>query len=115
MPGRPHGTAPGTQTHGTAPGTVGTVAKVRQARRCRAHRKDGQPCRCFAVIGAPVCRVHGGAAGQVKRKARERQLEAAAYRLLATWTPTSAAWEYRERAGLAADLAAVEAFARRLG
>lgn len=49
-------------------------------RRCRARRKDGQPCRCWAIRGGYVCRVHGGAAPQVRRKAAERLLSAKIYR-----------------------------------
>jgi hypothetical protein len=41
-------------------------------RRCVAHTHAGQPCRRYAVRGANVCRVHGGAAPQVVAKARER-------------------------------------------
>ena len=41
----PHGTAPARQTHGTVTRTpqVGRdrMARVRQARKCQAHRKDG--------------------------------------------------------------------------
>jgi hypothetical protein len=90
------------------------MAKIRQAWRCRAHRRDGQPCGCYAVAGAIVCRMHGGAAGQVKRKGRERQFEADAYRALVAWSHSPAAREHQERAELAADRAALEAFAARL-
>jgi hypothetical protein len=91
------------------------MAKIRQARRCRAHRKDGQPCGNYAVIGTYVCRKHGAAAGQVKRKARERQLEADLYRTLAAWSNSPAAREAQDRIALADDRPAIEAFARRLG
>jgi hypothetical protein len=53
------------------------VARVRQARRCSARRTDGQPCGCFAILGGRVCRVHGGAAGQVRAAARRRRYLAA--------------------------------------
>ena len=39
--------------------------------KCKAHRQDGQPCQAWAIRGATVCRVHGGSAPQVKRKAAE--------------------------------------------
>ena len=32
------------------------MARVRQAPKCRAHRKDGQPCGNYAIIGGDVCR-----------------------------------------------------------
>jgi hypothetical protein len=41
--------------------------------QCRATAKgSGEPCRRQAIAGAAVCRVHGGAAPQVRRKAAER-------------------------------------------
>lgn len=46
-------------------------------RRCRAHSsQSGQPCRAYATRGATVCVTHGGAAGQVKAKARDRLAQA---------------------------------------
>lgn len=42
---------------------------------CSARRKNGTPCKRPPVAGATVCRAHGGAAPQVKRKAQERLLE----------------------------------------
>lgn len=35
----------------------------------------GKPCRAWAVQGATVCRMHGGASKQAKTKAKERLLE----------------------------------------
>lgn len=46
-------------------------------RRCRATNTRGEPCGAFAVSGATVCRVHGGMAPQVQRKAKQRLEEAA--------------------------------------
>jgi hypothetical protein len=43
---------------------------------CTARRTNGQPCRNAPINGATVCRVHGGSAPQVKRKAAERLAEA---------------------------------------
>jgi len=42
---------------------------------CRATSKgSGEPCKRPAIAGATVCRVHGGAAPQVKEAARLRLL-----------------------------------------
>ena len=40
--------------------------------RCRAHKKSGDQCRRWAIAGGAVCPVHGGSAGQVRRKAAAR-------------------------------------------
>jgi hypothetical protein len=40
--------------------------------RCVGHNRDGSPCGSWALTGTSVCRMHGGAAPQVKRKAEER-------------------------------------------
>jgi len=42
------------------------------APRCTAHRTDGVPCKGLALKGMNVCRVHGGYAPQVRRRAEER-------------------------------------------
>jgi len=51
------------------------VARVRQARRCHAHRSDGKPCRAWAITGGYVCMAHGGAAPQVRQEAAIRRFE----------------------------------------
>jgi hypothetical protein len=44
--------------------------------RCVAHSKrTGLPCTQWAIRGGTVCRMHGGWAPQVRRKARERIAE----------------------------------------
>jgi hypothetical protein len=52
---------------------------------CTARRRNGEPCKNAAMNGSAVCRMHGGAAPQVRRRAAQRILEAsdqAAYRLV---------------------------------
>jgi hypothetical protein len=39
---------------------------------CTAKRSNGTPCKGQAISGSNVCRVHGGSAPQVKRRAEER-------------------------------------------
>jgi hypothetical protein len=45
--------------------------------RCRATTRNGNRCGNPPVTGAVVCRMHGGAAPQVRDAARRRLLEAA--------------------------------------
>jgi hypothetical protein len=71
------------------------MARVRQARRCSARRKNGEPCRGWAINGGRVCRMHGGAAPQVRAKAGERLLMAAAYRTLVRFAGSPAEREHR--------------------
>lgn len=53
---------------------LGYEGRLRYTNRCRAHRqRDGKPCGAWAMRGTTVCRVHGGMAPQVRRKAAERQ------------------------------------------
>jgi hypothetical protein len=44
-------------------------------RLCSATTRQGNPCKGRAILGANVCRMHGGAAPQVKRSAQLRLLE----------------------------------------
>lgn len=47
--------------------------RPRRSQGCTAHRRHGRgPCGAWAVRGATVCRMHGGAAPQVRRAAAER-------------------------------------------
>src|SRR5687767_10123973 len=55
---------------------TGHMARMRQARRCTARRSNGLPCRCYAIVGGKVCRVHGGGAPQVRAAADRRVLQA---------------------------------------
>jgi hypothetical protein len=43
---------------------------------CKARRRNGEPCRNPPMMGAAVCRMHGGAAPQVRARAQQRILEA---------------------------------------
>jgi hypothetical protein len=56
------------------------MARVRQARRCRAHRKNGEPCKAFAIVGGYVCRMHGGGSPRARYRALYRATEAACVR-----------------------------------
>lgn len=56
------------------------LAEGDRPRRCKARRKNGQPCRNWAIRGGYVCRIHGGAAPQVLAKARVRAESARIYR-----------------------------------
>lgn len=44
--------------------------------RCSATNRQGNQCGKAAIKGGSVCRMHGGAAPQVQRKAAERLAEA---------------------------------------
>lgn len=87
---------------------------IRWAVRCRGHRRDGSRCKRWSIRGGFVCPSHGGRAPQVRRAADRRLLEIAIHRTLAAWSRSPAAREARERAELAGDRAALEAFAERL-
>jgi hypothetical protein len=43
---------------------------------CSARRRNGNPCGNPPMNGSSVCRMHGGAAPQVRRRAEQRILEA---------------------------------------
>jgi hypothetical protein len=89
--------------------------------QCHATSKtSGQQCRRPASAGAAVCRVHGGAAPQVKEAARVRLLalvdpalatlaRAVNSRRQPTAVEISAAKDILDRAGLAAERPASEA------
>lgn len=47
-------------------------------KKCKAKLKSGKGCGSWAIKGGEVCRMHGGMAPQVKRKARERLEDAQA-------------------------------------
>ena len=52
--------------------------------QCTAHaRTTGEQCRNPAMNGATVCRMHGGAAPQVRARAQRRQQDALAALILA--------------------------------
>lgn len=58
------------------------MARKRQALRCKSTNRRGLPCGNFAVLGAAVCRIHGGSAPQVRRAARAALNEDLARRML---------------------------------
>jgi hypothetical protein len=66
----------------------------RWAVRCTARRRDGQPCRAFAITGGYVCRVHGGHARQVRAAAARRwEFELMFRRITCTISdPVTLAW-----------------------
>lgn len=41
--------------------------------RCKASNHDGSACQAHAIRGGAVCRMHGGAAGHVRRAAERRE------------------------------------------
>jgi hypothetical protein len=83
------------------------VARVRQARRCRARRKNGEPCEAYAITGGYVCRMHGGASPRARRAAYVRQTEADILRQFdrefARWLRERAEWQAR-RVAITAEL-----------
>lgn len=71
-------------------------------KKCKAHSKTrgGAPCGTWAVIGADVCRMHGGMAPQVRAVAQERISLADALKS----TPRRQPWEVLEDAAHIADV-----------
>ncbi len=59
----------------------GSPAPLDHMRLCGARRRDGGLCRQPPIRGAATCRLHGGSAPQVRRRAAERVLEARAVEL----------------------------------
>lgn len=51
------------------------MARKRQARRCKARRTNGQPCKAFAILGGEVCATHGGSSWRVKMNGIVRHWE----------------------------------------
>jgi hypothetical protein len=51
------------------------MSRMQWAQPCSAHRRDGMPCGAYAIRGGTVCRMHGGAAPQVRAAASGRMLE----------------------------------------
>jgi hypothetical protein len=50
--------------------------------KCTGHTSAGRPCRKRPIKGGSVCATHGGSAPQVRAKAEERQVEAAAEQVI---------------------------------
>lgn len=64
---------------------VSTTDPIHGETLCSARRRNGSPCGNRPMMGTTVCRMHGGAAPQVRRRAEQRILEAsdkAAYTLV---------------------------------
>jgi hypothetical protein len=58
------------------PARPGMPGSVNDSRRCTATaNRTGERCKAPAIVGGSTCRVHGGAAPQVKRAARDRLLD----------------------------------------
>jgi len=73
--------------------------------RCNGHMVDGGRCRRVAEPGSIVCRLHGGAAPQVRKRAAERLIMSAdhASQKLLEWLDDPEV-PYRVRAEIAQDL-----------
>jgi hypothetical protein len=69
------------------------AGRPRQGKRCKGRLADGRPCPWYAINGAEVCRRHGGASPQVRRKAEMRVAQRkalAAYKRLCPGDPEPA-------------------------
>lgn len=67
------------------------MAKQRQARKCKGKRTDGNPCGNWAMLGALVCRSHGGKAPQVQAQAQENLADERIDRMLYRYQAESCA------------------------
>jgi hypothetical protein len=74
--GGPHSVSDPTPTGEPKKGLHGVPGSKDDSRRCTANKVNtGERCKAPAIKGGVVCRVHGGAAKQVKKAAKERLLE----------------------------------------
>lgn len=75
------------------------MARMRQARRCKARRSNGQPCRAWAISGGYVCSAHGGRARHVRHAARVREAERTLHRAFdpayERWRREAEDWQVR--------------------
>lgn len=58
------------------------VTAMVHGRPCRAHRRNGEPCRKNAMTGLDVCGSHGGRAPHVKAAGKRRETERRARAML---------------------------------
>jgi hypothetical protein len=76
------------------------MARMRQARRCRAHHADETPCKGWAIEGGTVCMAHGGATPQAQAAAESRlvaaSLERAADATIARWSRALREWQVKQ-------------------
>jgi hypothetical protein len=68
------------------------MPRIRWGERCTAHRSDGTPCGAWAIRGGYVCRMHGGAAPQVRSAAHMRLFEERKARFQARWNRSTPAY-----------------------